>query len=188
VAGISADYHDRITAALLTYLEGGSVTGPRNQFRQAAVEALGDAFDLGFSDGGGALPIEDDALEWLNARIEQELAFIGTVFEQAKQLRREEDFDPLPWVNERADGYTKTVSALYNAGQMHAKKNKAGTWRLGATERHCSTCLKLDGKRHRLTWFIARNYIPRQPGADMECHGYNCDCRIEDDNGNVLTI
>lgn len=188
VAGISADYHDRITAALLTYLEGGSVTGPRNAFRQAAVEALGDAFDLGFSDAGGALPLEGDALEWLNARIEQELAHIGTIFEQAKQLRKDEDADILPWVNARADGYTRTVMALYNAGGMYAKKNQMLVWRLGATEKHCRDCLKLNGKAHRASWYLAHNYIPRQPGSSTECFGIHCDCRLEDKDGKEVTI
>jgi hypothetical protein len=110
------------------------------------------------------------------------------VFEQAKQLRKEEDFDPLPWVNERADGYTRTVAALYNAGQMHAKRNKMLTWHLGNTEKHCVDCSKLNGKSHKASWYLARNFIPRQPGASMECFGVHCDCRLTDKDCNEVTI
>jgi hypothetical protein len=188
LSSISADYHDEITAALLTYLEGGSATGPRNRFKRAAIESLGDAFDLGYSDGGGELPVDGDALEWLNARIEQEMAHIAMVFEEAKALRKEEDFDALAWASARADGYTRTVAALYNAGGMYAKKNQILTWHLGNTEKHCQDCAKLDGKSHKASWYLARNYIPRQPGASMACGGYFCDCHLEDKDGNEVTI
>jgi hypothetical protein len=188
LGAINKAYHDAITAALLTYLEGGSVTGPRNAFRRAMVEALGAAFDMGFSDGGGELPIEGDTLDWFNARIEQEFGFVGALFEQAKQLRKEEDFDALAWASTHADNYTRTVSALYNSGQMHAQKNKMLTWELGNTEKHCSDCAKLNGQSHKASWYLSRNYIPRQPGASMACGGYFCDCRLKDKNGDEVTI
>lgn len=188
VGSITAGYSDTIESALTTYFDGGSVSSPRNQFKRAAVEALGDAFDTGYSEGGGELPVSGDPLEWLNARIEQEFSHIDSLFEQAKQLRKEEGNDPGLWIAERVDGYTRTVSALYNSGQLWAKKNKMLTWRLGNTEKHCKSCSKLDSKRHKASWYLARNYIPRQPGASMECGGYFCDCHLEDDEGNEVTI
>lgn len=188
LTAVAATYHDRITSALITYFEGGgSVTGPRNQFRQAAVEALGDGFDLGYRDGDGALPYDRDVLDWLNARIEQELGFIGTVFEQAKVLRKEEDADWLSWVSERADGYTRAVYEMYSVGQMFAKPRQLLTWVYGDTE-HCSTCNSLNGQRHRAQWYLSRNYIPRKPGASLECGGYRCQCSLKDSKGNTVTL
>jgi hypothetical protein len=184
---ISAKYHNEITAALLTFFEGGSVTAPRNAFRRAAVEALGGAFDLGYSDNGGAMPMDDDTLAWLNARIEQELGFIGTVFELAKELRKDEDADYLAWVSARADGYAAAVRETYNAGKMYAQKNQLLTWQYGDTD-HCATCEKLNGQKHRATWYLARNYIPRKPGANLDCGGYRCQCSLLDSQGNEFTI
>lgn len=189
LASINAEYNDAIAESLTRYFEGGSLASARNAFRRAAVEALGSAFDLGYADNGGELPVDGDALEWLNARIEQELGFIGTVFESAKQLKKDDEADTFQWTTDRAAGYVATVTALYNAGMMWAKSNLIGEWELGNTEKHCATCSKLNGQTHKLSWYIARNYIPRQPGASMDCGGYHCDCKIKNKKtGDIITI
>jgi len=186
---INAQYHDAITSILTGYFEGGgSISAPRNEFRRTANDALGAAFDGGWQDGGQAMPPDEDALAWLNARIEQEFGNIASLFEQAKQLRKEEEFDFFSWATARADGYTNTLGELYNAGVMWAQKNKMLTWNLGQTEVHCDTCQSLDGKSHRASWYISRDYIPRKPGAAMDCRGYRCDCKLTDKEGNEVTV
>lgn len=185
---INAQYNDAIIQALTTYFEGGNVTAPRNLFKRAMVTAFGTAFDLGWLDGGQEETPDADAREWLIARTEQELGYIDGLFANVKQLRKEEGFDFFAWATKRAESYLKSVAGVYNAGVMFAQKNKMLTWRLGATEQHCSTCASLDGQRHRASWYAARNYIPRQAGAALDCGGYNCDCRLEDDKGNEVTI
>lgn len=187
LGGINAAYNDAIIESLMKYFEGGSLASSRSAFRRAAVEALGGAFDLGYGDGGGELPVDGDALDWLNARIEQELGFIGTVFEQAKQLKKDAEADTFTWATERAAGYVATVSALYNAGLMWAKKNQMLTWVYGDTD-HCATCQELNGQKHRASWYISRDYIPRKPGASMDCGGYRCMCSLVDQSGNEVTI
>jgi hypothetical protein len=188
IDSLNADYHDAITDALVSYLEGGSVSGPRSRFRRAMVQAFGDAFELGWVDGGAELPFEGEALEWYNARVEQEMGFIDALFQQAKQLRKDKEFDAFAWATARADGYTGTILSIYNAAVLFAKKNQLLTWHLGATETHCSTCASLNNKRHPAYWYIARDYIPRKAGAAMDCQGYNCDCYLTDKNGNEVTI
>ena len=189
ISGISSVYHDAITQSLIDYFEGGgSVSGPRNRFRQACTEAFMDAFNLGWTDGGGEYPIEDDAISWLDARVAQELGNIDVVFENAKQLRKDGEFDFFTWATARADGYTSALLAIYNAAALFVKGNEMLTWQLGNTETHCNTCSKLNGKRHKASWYIANNYIPRQPGAAMDCGGYHCDCSLTDKNGNEVTL
>lgn len=188
IASINAQYHNTITEALVTYLEGGSVTAPRNKFRREMVQAFGDAFDLGWTDGGAELPFDGDALDWYNARVEQEMGFVDGLFQQAKQLRKDKDFDAFAWATARADGYTGTILAVYNAAVMFAKKNQMLVWHLGSTEQHCTTCASLNGKKHPAYWYIERDYIPRKPGAAMDCNGYNCDCYLTDKNGDEVTI
>lgn len=187
VAEIGAAYHDAITEALISYFEGGSVTGPRNQFKRAMVEAFGSTFDLAWTDAGGEMPPEPEALSWLNARVEEEFANIESLFDDAKELRKVEDFDFFAYATARADGYTRTLSSIYTQGAALVKDNVMVTWHLGATEKHCKTCAKLDGQRHKIKWFIDRGYIPKQPGASMDCGGYNCDCTLTDDKGNEFT-
>lgn len=185
---INREYHDAITSALTSYFEGGGIATPRREFRQACLQAFGDAFDLGYTDNGGELPIDSESDNWFQARLQQEIDQIDVLFDEAKQLRKQTDFDYFAWVTARADGYTSTLGEIYNAGAMWADKKQMLTWRLGETEKHCKTCLKLDGGSHRAAWYLSRDYIPRKPGAAMDCQGYNCDCRLEDTEGNEVTI
>lgn len=185
---ISAEYHNKITVALVSYFEGGSIVSSRNSFKRAMVDAFGAAFDVGWLDGGGELPVDENALDWFNARVSTEFGHIEELFLQARELRREDNFDYFTWITSRADGYTRSVLAIYNSGNMLAQKNKILIWRLGNTEKHCGTCANLDGQAHRASWYLARNYIPRQPGAAMLCGGYYCDCKLEDKEGNVITL
>jgi hypothetical protein len=187
LGAINVFYRDSIFAAIVNYFEGGSVVVARAEFKQATITAFSDTFDSGWLDGGGELPIDDDALDWIEARITEEFGHIESLFEDAKQLRRDKDFDFFQWATARADGYTRTLSAIYTQAMAMVKDNVMVTWHLGATEKHCKTCAKLDGQRHKIKWFISRNYIPRQPGADLECGGYNCDCSLSDDKGNEYT-
>lgn len=188
LAAINARYRDAITDALVSYFEGGIVTGPRNHFRAAVTDAFYDAFYLGWADGGGGGVPSAEGLQWLTARVNQEYGFIDMLFQQVKDLRKDEEFDFFAFVTARADGYVSSVLGVYNAGVMFGKSGRMLTWQLGNTEKHCDTCLSLRGGRHRASWYISRNYIPRQPGAAMDCHGYNCDCRLVDDNGKEVTL
>jgi hypothetical protein len=186
---VGAEYNDRIAEILIGYFEGGgSVAAPRNQFRQAAVEALGSAYDLGWTDGGGAFPMDDEALSWLNTRIEQEMAYIGTLFEQAKELRKEEDFDFFAWITQHAASYARTLRELYNVGRVSAMKDKMVTFAGEDGAESCPDCQELKGKRHRISWFVARDFVPPF-GHGLECHpGRRCEHYLEDDQGNPVTI
>lgn len=185
---IKVRYNKAIVEALTIYMEGGSNATPKNLFRGAMVEGFNSAFDTGWIDGGGVMPIDADALEWLRTQVNAEMGHIDGVFLQAKELRLEADFDFFPWVTARADNYAATLDSIYNAAVLMAKKNQLLTWHLGNTEVHCETCKELDGTRHRASWYISHNYIPRKPGADLECGGYRCDCRLTDKNGDEVTI
>lgn len=185
---INAKYHDAITQALTGYFEGDGLPASRNAFKRGTTEAFVKAFDLGWIQGGQELPIDKEALAWFDARIEAEYGFISQLFEQAKQLKKEDGFDFFSWVTQKADSYTKTLLSIYNSAILFAKKTQMLTWRLGDTEVHCATCLKLNGGSHRASWYIARNYIPRQPNADLECKGYNCDCYLETKDGEFVTL
>lgn len=188
LGAINSAYNDAIARSLIGYFEGGSVTGPKNAFKRAMVEAFGSAVDLGWTDAGEQPPISAELLDWFNARVAEEIGHIDLLFEHAKALRKEPDYDYFTWITARATGYVSSVSAVYNAARMFAEKGKLLEWKLGNTEKHCVTCAKLNGTRHRASWYIANNYIPRQPGASMECGGYRCDCALLDRDGNEVTI
>lgn len=194
LAGIQARYHDAVTEALTTYFEGGTVTGPRNAFRIAMTEAFYDAFYLGWQDGGQQPPIDAEALDWLNARITQEGGFIDGLFAQVKELRNETDFDFFAYVTERADGYTRTVTSVYNQALLYARKNQMLTFdgEDGDENHICQsingTCVQLKGKRHRASWWIAHDLIPYPGNPNYDCGAWRCRHYLRDDSGARVTL
>lgn len=187
LTAINRFYHDAITQALTAYFEqGGNMSPFKNAFKRGTLTAFNDAFDLGWMHGGASLPLTEEALAWLEARVNQEFGYVDMLFAEAKQLRKEES-DFFAWATEKADGYTNALKGVYNVGKLMAKPNQLLTWKYGETE-HCDTCERLNGQRHKAAWYIARNYIPGKPGAAMECGGYRCQCGLYDANGLEVTI
>ena len=184
----NATYHDVITESLISYFEGGSVGSSRNDFKQAVITAFSDTFDLGWIDGGQELPLEEDELSWLEARINQEFGFIDMLFQEAKELRKEEDFDYFEWVTQRADSYTRMLAEVYNQAKLRAMDDKMVTFDGDDGEESCETCQSLKGKRHKISWFVKRNYVPPY-GIGLQCaRGGHCQHHLYDDEGNEITI
>ena len=50
-------------------------------------------------------------------------------------------------------------------------------WRLGNTREHCADCLRLDGQVHTADEWRRAAIRPQSP--NLECGGWNCDCRLE---------
>lgn len=181
-------YHDEITRILIAYFEGGSIVSARNAFKRAMVEAFGAIFDRGWVDAGGVLPPSASALAWLNARVDAEMGFIDLLFQQAKELRGEPDFDYFAWVSQRADGYTNTLTSVYNNAHVRAMKgSQMVTFDGDDGAESCDTCQHLKGQRHRLSWFIAHDYIPPY-GGGLDCaKGGKCKHFLRDERGYQIT-
>lgn len=187
LASVNKIYHDAITKALIEYFEGGSVASGRNQFKRAMVQAFGDAFDLGYVHGGGVLPFTGDALEWFNARTEQELSYIDALYLQVREMRRAGDWD-LVYISERADGYVNTLREIYNAARLFPVRNVYATFDGDDGAESCDSCQRLKGKRHKVSWFINRNYVPPR-GSGLDCSkGGKCEHFLRSDTGMELTI
>jgi hypothetical protein len=185
--GVRATYWLAIYDAIYGYLSGeGRVTAFRASAQRAMVEAFGSATDAAYVEGGGELPLDDDTLAWFNGRVSQEMGFIDQLFDGLREKRG--DVSAEAEAEARAEAYSRTLDGIYGEAMMRGSKNVMLTWHLGATEKHCKTCAQLDGKSHRISWFIDHDYIPRKPGASMECGGWNCDCSLTDKNGNEYTV
>lgn len=186
---------DDVLSSFATSPKSERVTKYQSELSRAMVEAFQSAFDLGYTETSGSDTQDDrDAQDWLNARVEQELGFIKSMFQDLKSLRDQvwdkeiKIADVKDFVTARIAGYASSLDGVNNSGRMWGMKNKMLTWRLGDTEQHCDTCAKLNGNAHRAKWYLAHNYIPRQPGADMDCGGYRCDCSLTDANGEAVTL
>jgi hypothetical protein len=187
--GIRTVMRGEIFGAVFGYLSGGGyVTTFKAQMTTAISKAYIEAAEVAYQDGGGELPLDPDTAAWARGQLDAQLGFVDDLFEGLRDLRKRGDFDAGAVAQARAEGYASALDGFANEAMMRGSKNIMLTWHLGATEKHCKTCASLDGKRHKISWFVDRNYIPRKPGADLECGGYRCDCTLTDDNGNEFTV
>ena len=186
--GVRATYWAAIYDAVYDYLNSvnASVTAFRNGMKKAMVEAFTPAAESGYESGGGTLPMDEDTNEWLTSRQSAELGFIDVLFNDLKALKKQGDFDITSVTFAKANGYAATLDTIYSGAKLRGAGNKMLTWRFGDTVQHCDTCSSLDGTRHRAAWFTSRNYIPGGVGSSLDCGGFNCDCSLEDDNGEVF--
>lgn len=185
--GVRNEYWAIIYDAVHDYLTGNQpVTSFRNDMKKGAADAFIGAAEKGYEAGGGELPMDDETLTWLGGEQTAEFGHIDDLFARLKE--EWDGIDPIAEAFARADGYAGHLDAIYGEAKMRGGKNIMLTWHLGNTEKHCDTCRELDGNSHKISWYIDRNYIPRKPGAGMDCSGYNCDCTLTDKNGNEYTI
>lgn len=195
IAAVSAEYNRAITLAIVDYATDRRRRENATQdFRRASATAFLDGFETGWIDGGGELPTDQDAIDWLIARQEQEYGFIGQLFQQIKDLRTDDpNFDYFAFATARADAYTATLQAVYNEGKLRAAKNKMLTFagQDGSPDSICQsiggTCVQLMGQRHRASWWIAHDLIPRPGNTNFDCGGWHCSHFLQDDDGNRFT-
>jgi len=182
---ITAEYERKIYNSLLDYANSTrSIVAFRNQFRRAVNDAFTLTVTAGWVDGGGNGPLPKELVTWLNGRITQELRYVDGVFVKLKLLKKTGDEKALKeFAQARASGYAASLVGVYNYGLAWAQRDKWGTWEYGPTE-HCDDCRRLNGQRHKLSWFIKGDWIPKSPR--LACTGRHCQCRVKDDEGNTL--
>ena len=185
----SDDYQETIRDILTEYFEeGGTVSSYKSQFKRAMVEAFGEQFDTGWQDGGQDLPADEDALSWFNERVNQEFGFIDMLFQEAKELRKEEEFNYEQWVDLHSSNYANTLKEVYNEAKLRAMNDIMVTFDGDDGEESCETCTSLKGVRHKISWFVKRNYVPPF-GIGLQCgRGGHCQHKLYDDEGNEVTI
>lgn len=193
-------YNVNIFGSMNGYLTGSdSLTAARNEMSREAIERFYSVFVLGYTQAGGAekdLTGDSEDLAWINARTEEEIGYIKSLFVALKEAKKSDlsRDELIQLAHDHADAYTNSLDAVYNAGKLRAQKAKMLTWRLGATEEHCENkpgrhgCLQLNGQRHKASWYLSKNLIPQMPGSSTTCGGYQCLCHLEDDKGDRVTI
>jgi hypothetical protein len=186
--GIRTVLNGAVFGSVFGYLSGGSLADTRERMATAVSRAYIETSELAYQEGGGELPLDDETAAWARAQLDAQLTYVDELFDSLRDLRRDGDFDAGEVATARAAGYASGLDGFYNEAVLRGSKNVVVTWQLGATEKHCKDCAKLDGQSHKINWFVERDYIPRKNGAAMECGGYNCDCRLVDKKGNEYTI
>ena len=186
---IRANFSDVVYTVVRDYLNSSDrSTSYKSAMGREVVSAYAYAAEAGYEDGGGELPLESDVIDWLTASQDAEVANVDSLFVSLKVLRDSGEFDADAEATARSEGYTRSLDAVYSQAKLYGAGNQMLEWRLGETEEHCATCSKLDGQRHRASWYIAHDYIPGMPGAGMDCGGWRCLCVLVTDDGDEFTI
>lgn len=172
--GIRNTYWAIIYDAVYDYLTGDKpVRTFKNAMKRGMVEAFGAAVDKGYEESGGELPIDEDTLAWLNEQVDAESGYIDDLFSRLKQ-----EWDGLDPINEafaRADGYAKTLDAIYVEAKMRGAKEATAEFVGDDGAESCEDCQKMKGKKHKLSYIIANNLIPRPGNDNYKCKGYHCE-------------
>lgn len=142
--------------------------------------AVEDAYFSGLQEGGVS-PDEMDAEDAQNI-VQLDLTqqdYVKPFSDDVRKAARLGTAEAKNAIIGRIDLWAASIAAAGQAGLNSAKANEMVVWRLGETEEHCRTCAQLDGQRHRRKWFVDKNYLPRTPGAAMDCGGWRCLCTLE---------
>jgi len=184
--GIRNTYWAEIYDAVWEYLTGSqAVTSFRNRMSRAMSDAFVSGAELGYEDGGGTLPMDEDTLAWLAGEQTAELGHISDLFDR---LREEWDgIDPITEAFARADGYADHLDAIYSEAKLRGAGNKMLTFDGNDGKESCPECKKLKGERHRASWWVSHGLIPGPGNSNFTCNGYNCEHRLFDDDGNEWT-
>jgi hypothetical protein len=183
---IVAEYDNTLTANVRRGFRGQTdarelAAAHRDMIRGFAAQAYYE----GLLQGGVEQEEADDddratIKDWIDSQLPHVRGFAESAMDAKDDKALQEQ------VYARLDQWLRALQSLGNLGFASAQKNAMGTWKYGDTE-HCNTCLRLNGRRHRLSWWIKYEFIPQQPGAkNLDCGGWMCQCQIVDDRGRVL--
>lgn len=181
-------YAADVEQILFDYLSSNKkVTGFKNRMKRAILDSFYPAFEMGLADGGAEPPAQGDDLDWINARVAEEFGHLDSLFVNARELRGEGVDEWQGWPAERAEGYARSLDAVYKEGKMRGAKNKMLTFGGSDGKESCRTCQKLKDKRHRASWWVKRGLVPGQPGnGNYECGGWQCEHYLYDDDGKLF--
>ncbi|HMB74831.1 MAG TPA: hypothetical protein VKN76_00395, partial [Kiloniellaceae bacterium] len=153
------------------------------QLRAVMRDFLSDYGSRAYRDGleeGGADPEDADSVELAQRRrkvtawLASQDGFI-TKFVDELIGGGIEDGD----IPRRADLWvSRSLRGIYYMGLADAAATVLKMWQLGQTEKHCDTCLTLNGQVHTVKEFIDTGLFPGS--ARLECGGFYCDCRLVD--------
>ena len=82
----------------------------------------------------------------------------------------------------RADLWIARYDEVRTLAKAMACRDQKLEWVIGVAE-HCASCLKLNGKVKRGSYWTAQGVLPRVAGSTvLDCGGYNCQCELRRTN------
>lgn len=151
----------------------------------SGADAIFSAIRRGFTQAwyegakqAGILPDEltPDELKKLGEMIGDNNQYVGRFVDWINQIKA--NGGTVQSVFDRAEMWINRYEEVKATAQSMAAGDKKLRWILGNTERHCRSCLKLNGRVHRASLWASKNIHPRMTDGRLACNGYRCDCRF----------
>lgn len=189
------DYQNLLENGIVDVFNGNKTKGEFSRMQRSLIK--GDSTDVylegmregGIKDAKSELSDDDEQTisDWTTNQLDFVKDFADAIGEDAK-LEGDAKTEARGVLFDRAAIWVQSLKGLGSLGYASAQANMMVTFRLGATEKHCSTCSRLNGKRHRLSWFRDRGLIPQitKGNENFACGSWKCDCILEDDDGNQV--
>jgi len=128
---------------------------------------------------GGLLPSEltpNERMALQNAIVD-EMSHITKFAQAIEDNSRAKGGKLKPLLNRTAMWCNRYEEIRMGARALAAADMKV-RWTLGDAE-HCKSCLRLDGKIKRNSYWLRKGILPRVAGAlYLGCAGYNCQCSL----------
>jgi hypothetical protein len=174
--GIRTVMRGEIFGAVFGYLSGsGYVTTFKAQMTTAISKAYIETADVAYVDAGAELPLDPDTAAWARGQLDAQLGFVDDLFEGLRELRKQGGFDAGAVAQARAEGYSRSLDAYYGETKMHGSKNITLEFGGDDGKESCPECKSMKGKRHRISYILTHNLIPKPGNSAYSCNGYNCD-------------
>ncbi len=120
--------------------------------------------------------LTEEELAAMKAAIIDETQFIDSFADAIEAGSKKNKGKLAPLLN-RVESWVVRYKDVMNRAKIKACADQKLIWVLGATEEHCSSCLKITGKVKRGSTWDESEWRPQS--HDLECGGWNCDCNLE---------
>lgn len=181
------EYRNTLELYVVDAANGNLRSGAMSRRMRELVIASGEAVYVeGLREGGGDGELEktdrDAVRDWTLSQTAHINDFVDAAIAVAK-LKGDEKTAARNAILDRVRLWVDNLNLL---GQLAAGsvKDPMVTWEWSPEKEHCNTCAQLNGKRHKLSWFVEKGYIPQERGSEtLECGGWECGCKLIDDKG-----
>lgn len=136
------------------------------------------AYEDGLKDGGVEDGMDDEDLAEVAKYTATQSGYVSDI---GAVLFRGDGISDAQAAQRPGMWFSKSIYPAYERGRISADKNGLYEWTLGRTELHCSTCLTLNGQRHRMKEYAKRELLPRS--SKLACGGWLCDCKLSKSEG-----
>ena len=188
--GLRNEYWSNTIHTLENFLLGNvDLLNAKKTFKRSMKWAFDHAAQEAWIDGGGTLPMSQEAKDYLVEQKLEQRQYIDEMFKKIAVHKSSDISVVFKLAMEKADLWARSVDILYN----NIKIINAGNIMLLFTgedgdppESPCPECEKYKGKWHTAKWWRSRNAVP--PNRNFTCGGWNCRHFLIDSEGRIFTL